>query len=121
MSKDLAELRRQRAELDQQIAAAESAGIDAWNGALDGLSEMLNALAEERGQEPSDSWRKNVTTLTLGRVQVELGYIEQDYGAWLAVRRGDLSIVFGAQAGVAPSPDVLRALVIALLDEETGS
>jgi len=120
MTENLAQLRQRRRELDYQIAEAERQGRERWNTALDLLDDAVRALAEARGLAAEQSSRKNVRTLVIGEVRIELGYIEEPWGAWLAVQRGALSIGFGAD-GDAPGPALFTAMLQALLDEETGS
>lgn len=113
---DLNELRKQRDALDREIAEAERTAADRWNNALDKLNAEIYLLGFQRDIQVDETTRKNVRTLTIGTVSVELGFIEAPWGAWLAVHRGDLHIVFGA-AGAAPGLAVMTALLSALLDE----
>lgn len=111
---DLAALRRQRDELNQQIAAGEREARRTWNDGLEALQNALRQLASVRNEDLRTSVRKNVRTLAIRNVDVHLGFIQEEYGPYLAVDEGSRKISF---SGVVPSPGVMTALVNALLEE----
>jgi hypothetical protein len=121
---DVSELRRQRAELDQRIAAAEQAQAERWAEALDGVSRMLHA--DWPGLE--ESGRKNVTTLSVpgppAWVRVSLAYPDGGCSASLEVEWDYGRCEFPSQWSAPldpPPPAAVLVLVRALVKAQEAS
>jgi hypothetical protein len=112
---DLAELRRQRADLDQQIVAEELRLREVWNDGLDAIEVAVRDFAESAGQEVTEAQRKNVTSLDLaGLVTVQLGREEGEWGRHLSVSAANgVTATFGMNA--VPHPGAVVRLLSELL------
>jgi hypothetical protein len=111
----LAELVRQRDELNRQIREADLDARQAWSEGLGRIAEAAGDYAEAAGVKVTESTRKNVVTMSLGGlVTVLLGYEEDEYSRWLEVASASgVHAVFGTHE--VPPESAVVALVRELL------
>jgi hypothetical protein len=116
---DIAAMRAERDELDRLITEAEQDAAAAYREALDSIQETLRFWARSADQVIAETQRKNVTSLHINGVHVELSYPVDQRNMWLAVRWGNgSSAVF---SGDAPPAGVIVGMVKELLLNYPGT
>lgn len=80
MTDELAGLRAQRRQLDDRIARAEAADLDAFEEALERLYEAVLAYAADHQLPVDEDRRKNVGLVSFAGLRLELGHDDPDRG-----------------------------------------
>lgn len=110
----LSEKIAERDRLNREIAEAREAAADAYAGALDAIYAETYDWAKRLGLTVTESHRKNVTTLHVAGIAVNVGYPEPQYSGFLSVTMPDGEIRFDW----IPAPAVVTGLVSLLLGEK---